>query len=173
MSKFDYTEDKLFQESSFNFFWWLCMKNNPTKNKILSRLGRKPLKEWTRSDVEGLILGPADLSGDEGAVEKEEGEGKNMFFVNISREAVFAYVKAFLNGIYQEVEVLDSPNGITASIEVPGGVVSVTASWGEVDIRVPHPMNCAELISRRLDEAIIKSFKRGGDCGGEIGGAER
>lgn len=83
-----------------------------------------------------------------------------MFFVNISREAVFAYVKAFLNGIYQEVEVLDSPNGITASIEVPGGVVSVTASWGEVDIRVPHPMDCAELISRRLDEAIIKSFKR-------------
>lgn len=71
-NKFDYNADRIFRETSFNFFWWLCMKeNNPTKDKILSRLGRKPLKEWTRSDVEGLILGPADLSGDEVAVEKE------------------------------------------------------------------------------------------------------
>lgn len=149
-NKFDYNADRIFRETSFNFFWWLCMKDKLAKDRILPRIGRKPLKDWTEDEVRGIAY--------EQEIAQEDKEDKEMLGVESTRQAVYSYVKSFLSNIYTEVEVTGGPDGITVLIPSIEALSSVT--WSEVDLRATRPMEVAEILSRRLDAAIVASFKK-------------
>lgn len=68
------------------------------------------------------------------------------------------YIKALLSSIYKEIEFAWDEGSL--SLTARAGKASASLTEQEIAFRATRPVEAAELLSRRLDAAIVASFKK-------------